>query len=42
MVFIKNLETAMGRIKVHVKGIIVQDLSFNNLKFADDVDVLNF
>ena len=40
MVFITDLERAMDKIKSHVKGITVQGLSFNNLRFADDVDIL--
>lgn len=40
MVFITDLERAMDKVKEHVKGITVQGLSFNNLRFADDIDIL--
>ena len=40
MIFISDLERAMDKIMEHVKGITVQGLHINNLRFADDVDII--
>jgi hypothetical protein len=39
-VFIAILERAMDKIKNEAKGISVQGMNINNLRFADDVDIL--
>jgi Reverse transcriptase (RNA-dependent DNA polymerase) len=39
-VFITDLERAMDNVKENCKGISVQGLAFNNLRFADDIDII--
>lgn len=39
-VFISDLERAMDKIKENVKGISIHGLRINNLRYADDVDII--
>jgi len=39
-VFIADLERAMDKIKERQSGITIHDIRINNLRFADDVDLL--
>ena len=39
-VFISDLERAMDGVKDNCKGISVQGLNINNLRFADDIDII--
>src|SRR6218665_2901610 len=39
-VFIADLERAMDKIKKRQSGITIHDIRINNLRFADDVDLL--
>jgi hypothetical protein len=40
LVFISDLERAMDGVKEKCKGISIQGVNINNLRFADDIDVM--
>ena len=39
-VFIADLEGAMDKVKDSEKGISVHGIRINNLRFADDIDII--
>jgi len=39
-VFIADLERAMDKVKNGEEGILVQKIRINNLRFADDIDII--